>query len=1567
MFVFQTEIVGLSNPLPQSFRKGIATGTECLTLPEPPPEEDKPDPELFEVLAQGSEVVSKYEFANEGILLLGNTGAGKTTVTQIIAGNLSRLHAVFTNEFQEDLIIIDEDDRIGLPTTQSKTLVPELVVKSDQENNFTKTHFYDNPGFDDTRGAVMDVCANYFVNQVTTTKLSSVKLLFLVLHSSVKSGNDRIDFDLLATHAATFVKDLAKFKKSIALVVTKVSNFNGIGQNVSDASVLNGVGGFLKTYNNTLYSKLTGDPQADALILNKIVFVETLLETDMITGNFTKIWFVKSPIECGPLGEQTMYLDARSNITELYNSLQYTKINVLNDFGYTVKPETKTMVQNYTRDVINVEITHALKPIFLNFEDRYKRSLESNVVLDALNITQSLYLMQRTQLLLNNFNNQISNATTPSATFYSQALKIFFEGSGYTLAGGFQNFMEQQEELISFFEMITEAQLSRNNDTWSIPLTSFEAKLSEDHKWLTFCETLDHTVRSHEFHINRTGFTEKLDNETWLDFIIKNNVIKGDYADEIKRISTRVSIQMLAIVDFLMNYSMGKMTCKCMDTNISLCYQNFMRIGDAFPEIQSVCGSRSNQVQFLAAHTIFLNAPSPSFIEQDAIIMTPNLINPTENPWEMNLISRNADPWSPSTAANGAGGTGGSGSHGCMGKPGNPTGSFLGVIDTVSKFTPNSGIAFYTRGGDGGPGQHGGAGGSGTFRHADLQRDLPDHVFLGAVKEHWGITGGEGGSGGDGGYGGTSGFGNFLEKFVFQNSSSIVSERMDGSRGPGGNGGSGGEGGKAGNGYKCLLQGNTYNCITPAPGPSHGRHDGSRGSSGSFGSQVSCPLAQPTRDIILKSSKHLDYKKLFKSELHPTTTSFITKMDTSSLTKSHFTIESLVEEILYLESLRIDTVQMPSGRLRNIYLDFLQKVGQFEADHFAGAEQKHKKLIDMLLSTSYNSLVTLLSKSNLYMHVDINQYFEINKQQIQSIGAPSTLLPRAIDASKKMFETDLYNKIDQSSAIIDDIVKPVLLEISDVLSKSLVEFYTFFAGLILDETLSLGERHLALENNEQKHKQLILFETFNMTCSIANSFGNNISFSGFLSVVEGLRQNLSGKPEEILRLEDLVNEAEKFVLDTKQKKKIVAEYISFTQLLWNYLLQAKADIGNNVEIGRFQPQIPKPTVISKLRQFKALLDQFSDAAMVLPLMTTTLDRIHDALTHIISIYIDIQDYHAIQMLSKHINRSSNNNAPIPDQDIQKYLSIYNETIRKNLMDQEVNKAMHMLRHWTFPFASFYDLPTLPASSLVLEAENEQLQQVNQIISHLERYKQGAVTLFDNLVIQTNFTSGYASSSPFFVWEHKDWQDSIRDLLSGRKVRIEANVHKQGFEGWEAIKFKMLELNLKLVNPFPDERQSEFGELQREFDELQICFGVTMTHSGISHYRFQRNFYVTTNTNQTLIYNFERDTNGNRMGTNYAYEKFKKEECHLSPFTVWTIQLHNVARQNTKCGTENIGFKNFDKFLPFVNLELVGTGTYVRAEQALAASRGNMHLDSFYERDERYRFDEIQQTGSFDAK
>lgn len=133
--------------------------TACRILPpEPKMEDDIVSMSLWELLEKTSNELKIQNELKDVTLLLGNTGAGKTTLTQLMVGNVSALEVVKTEK--EDVIIVDPENKIGR-TTASRTIVPELVV-----DKVDYTAIYDCPGFSDNRGPNTDIATNFLLKKV---------------------------------------------------------------------------------------------------------------------------------------------------------------------------------------------------------------------------------------------------------------------------------------------------------------------------------------------------------------------------------------------------------------------------------------------------------------------------------------------------------------------------------------------------------------------------------------------------------------------------------------------------------------------------------------------------------------------------------------------------------------------------------------------------------------------------------------------------------------------------------------------------------------------------------------------------------------------------------------------------------------------------------------------------------------------------------------------------------------------------------------------------------------------------------------------------------------------------------------------------------------------------------------------------------------------------------------------------------------------------------------------------------------------------------------------------------
>ncbi|GFT70513.1 uncharacterized protein NPIL_152991 [Nephila pilipes] len=325
----------------------------------------------FDLLKDGETKIKLSEEHKSVILILGNTGSGKSTFTQWIAGDNSKLIAKEVREGTGEFIIVD-NNRIGNSTIKSKTVFPELVIDAK-----TNSAYYDCPGFSDTSTA-NDIATTYFIKKVVDNA-DSVKIIFLVSYPSVRKGVDRLDFMKLVRHATDLVKDIDKFRNSISLVVTKVDNqfvkqgktFNLVGSD----KVIEAIADFLREVEQDL-DRMKLDPAKDRIFLERAIkFVSVLLERD--GDRYSRIGIFRRPDEPGPLSNIALLQDGKQHIEIIIHEiLRYTKKDN-DDFGYTVSERSKNDIGDLVES-INKSIWCDVNTI-ANEIDEYHRNLTERV------------------------------------------------------------------------------------------------------------------------------------------------------------------------------------------------------------------------------------------------------------------------------------------------------------------------------------------------------------------------------------------------------------------------------------------------------------------------------------------------------------------------------------------------------------------------------------------------------------------------------------------------------------------------------------------------------------------------------------------------------------------------------------------------------------------------------------------------------------------------------------------------------------------------------------------------------------------------------------------------------------------------------------------------------------------------------------------------------------------------------------------------------------------------------------------------------------------------------------
>ncbi|CAL1285800.1 unnamed protein product [Larinioides sclopetarius] len=304
--------------------------------------------ETLELLEKGEKEIKLDEKYKDVIMILGNTGSGKTTFIQWIAGDNSKLISKETEEGSGEYII--EGPGISNSTLKSETIFPELVIDA-----ATNAAYYDCPGFSDTQGTSREIAETYFIKKVLDF-LESLKMVFIINHSSVRKGVDRQDFMKLLRHVTDLVKDIKKFEHSIAMVATKVDN-QYIKQGgdivlVGDDKVIAAIAGFLQEVKQYLEDNLKLSNLIDIekrFYENAIKFVEILLEKQ--GQNYPRIGIFRRPDMPGPVSNIPLLQEGKQHIGKILHE----KLNLTSkhneDFGYTVSEKTKNEINEIVEEM----------------------------------------------------------------------------------------------------------------------------------------------------------------------------------------------------------------------------------------------------------------------------------------------------------------------------------------------------------------------------------------------------------------------------------------------------------------------------------------------------------------------------------------------------------------------------------------------------------------------------------------------------------------------------------------------------------------------------------------------------------------------------------------------------------------------------------------------------------------------------------------------------------------------------------------------------------------------------------------------------------------------------------------------------------------------------------------------------------------------------------------------------------------------------------------------------------------------------------------------------------------
>lgn len=248
---------------------------------------------------------------DEVILVIGNTGSGKSTLVNYLAG--ARLIAE-KKGFGKLLIAVPEP--ISSEMRVSHKLKSETAIPNSWKDNNTGIVYWDCPGFDDNRGPVQDIANAFYIKRLFELS-KQVKIIVVTTESSFTEGRGTEFTSLIGSLANLFV-DVEHFKESLSLIVTKATE----GSEVSDVT-------------GAIQEILTTEDTAVTKDSNQQKVLQYLAEHDNQIGLFY------APKKAGEI--------TGNNRSELLSVIENTK--PVRDFAVSISVSDKSKL--YVSDLIN--------------------------------------------------------------------------------------------------------------------------------------------------------------------------------------------------------------------------------------------------------------------------------------------------------------------------------------------------------------------------------------------------------------------------------------------------------------------------------------------------------------------------------------------------------------------------------------------------------------------------------------------------------------------------------------------------------------------------------------------------------------------------------------------------------------------------------------------------------------------------------------------------------------------------------------------------------------------------------------------------------------------------------------------------------------------------------------------------------------------------------------------------------------------------------------------------------------------------------------------------------------
>ncbi|OXA59722.1 Macrophage receptor MARCO [Folsomia candida] len=1080
---------------------------ECEVVDPPPPPVPTPNITLWDLLEDGKNQLELSDKYTDVVLLMGNTGSGKSTLTHLTVGNATGLRLVMNPS--GNYLIVDDNDKIG-HTTASRTLVPELVVDKD-----TSLAIYDCPGFDDNRGPDTDITANFLLKAVTD-HVSSISIGFVVIHSSVSGTNDKTDFDRMTTHAVNLVKDLTHYEPGIGLIVSKAPNFNpNNGKPIPDEEILSGIVSFLKMYKSDQEGKLN-DLRVDRnLIRRKIAFVDILLQEG-------RIGFMRLAARCGRLSDDPVAMATRATLQKLLSKNLTLVQSQPNDFGWALTGNTLLKVNDYVEQ-INKNISSLGNTLFPKVRRiQGERMTTISTFNETRHFIHAEFAQFSTALKLIDQNATISS----SPKLLAQEIRRVLLDRGYDsqLGNDYYNALHQLDEYLDFFEDMAKNPIHRDVQSWLKPMRTFvDDETGKRNEWYDFLDSLQTKLGEYSFQNEKPNILVPTQpNMDWIHDSL--GIPVSSRIREIFSTKDLLTQEDTDLMKVIIDIAMERSSVDCVGQDTLIVRGGYVLASEFTTSAGNyVKCSDPKDVQIFATQVLFMNRkiqPNSSQKNHQLSIIAPFTEITTTDQLSINLDGRDGASGEKAT----------DNTNGDVGLPGENGGSFFFITGALFK---GNNFKISASGGNGGHGYRGIDGKQGDQGNPTVFDLWPaactwlggffDKVVnTGIYKFHVTKFGGPGGEGFPGGNGGVSGQGGFsgraevLQIDKLYPKVEIAKEIKNGTTGTDGAGGVGGAGGNTGNGLEadmttnidCIWNG--YSNHKSVPGSQFHDRDGSPGKNGSTGgNKIGQKFPTQPSFSLIRSKLVNDYKAyVYSTEKSQFPNNFLQVLEENEEIQELYNPVAFCQELLDLEyySLSVRDQMDNQPVLLSRYLKYLTRLETFSSLHESNLNNSDKKVLAILYTTALSKITSLTNQLGSTIVINVGNYLKSVLKRFDRYQETQTQV--VIDEQRKSYAAGYEGKIEQSLYFIEEVVTPGITQVEMELQST--------ADDLLRQIIKM---QTAIENEEFERKQAL--EKMNEQMAFRHLFSAlriTATFTSFLgaqgAAIGGLMGSLTNVGEQ---------------------------------------------------------------------------------------------------------------------------------------------------------------------------------------------------------------------------------------------------------------------------------------------------------------------------------------------------------------------------------------------------------------------------------------------------------------------